>query len=169
MDRSPPGSSVHEILQARILEQVAISSSRGSSQPKEQTHVSYVSCTGRQVLYLPSTTWKAHKCIRILCVSDYLIQFNHHVTPPPTRRIQTVSGSREPLHQVPGDHSLPSGCDRALTPQGPFVQCPSLRALSGFHSASSQHCSRGRDHQMHGGVINHGPCSQAYTLGGNFI
>ena len=87
MDRSPPGSSVHEILQARILEQVAISSSRGSSQPKEQTHVSYVSCTGRQVLYLPSTTWKAHKCIRILCVSDYLIQFNHHVTPPPTRGI----------------------------------------------------------------------------------
>ena len=36
-------SSVHGILQARILEWVAISSSRGSSQPKDQTHVSYVS------------------------------------------------------------------------------------------------------------------------------
>ena len=36
---SPPGSSVHEILQARILEWVAISSSRGSSRLRDQTHV----------------------------------------------------------------------------------------------------------------------------------
>ena len=41
MDCSPPGSSVHESLQARILEWVAISSSReGSSQPRDQTQVS---------------------------------------------------------------------------------------------------------------------------------
>ena len=33
MDCSPPGSSVHGILQARILEWVAMPSSRGSSQP----------------------------------------------------------------------------------------------------------------------------------------
>ena len=38
IDYSLPGSSVHEILQARILEWVAISSSRGSSQPTDQTH-----------------------------------------------------------------------------------------------------------------------------------
>ena len=37
MDSSPPGSSVHRILQARILEWVAISFSRGSSQPRDQT------------------------------------------------------------------------------------------------------------------------------------
>ena len=43
MDCSPPGSSVHGIFQARILEYVAISSSRGSSQPTDQTHVSCVS------------------------------------------------------------------------------------------------------------------------------
>ena len=49
MDCSPPGSSVHGILQARILEWVAISSSRGSSWPRDQTHVSGISCTGRQV------------------------------------------------------------------------------------------------------------------------
>ena len=42
VDCSPPGSSVHGILQARILEWVAIPSSRGSSQPKDRTHVSYV-------------------------------------------------------------------------------------------------------------------------------
>ena len=48
---SPPGSSVHGILQARILESMAVPSSRGSSQPRDLTHVSFVSCTGRQVLY----------------------------------------------------------------------------------------------------------------------
>ena len=42
-DRSPPGSSVPGILQARILEWVAISSSRGSSRPRERTQISYVS------------------------------------------------------------------------------------------------------------------------------
>ena len=41
MDCSPPGSSVHGILQARILEWVVISFSRGSSQPRDQTWVSY--------------------------------------------------------------------------------------------------------------------------------
>ena len=42
---------VHGILQARILEWVSMSSSRGSFQPRDQTHVSYVFWTGRQVLY----------------------------------------------------------------------------------------------------------------------
>ena len=40
VDCSPPGSSVHGILQTRILERVAISFSRGSSQPRDQTRVS---------------------------------------------------------------------------------------------------------------------------------
>ena len=39
---SPPGSSVHGILQARILEWVAISFSRGSSRPRDQTQVSHI-------------------------------------------------------------------------------------------------------------------------------
>ena len=42
MDCSPPGSSFNEIFQARILEWAAISFSRGSSQPRDQT---WVSCT----------------------------------------------------------------------------------------------------------------------------
>ena len=50
MDCSPPGSSILEILQARILEWVAISSFRRSSRPKDWTHVSYITCIGRQVL-----------------------------------------------------------------------------------------------------------------------
>ena len=48
----PPGSSIHGISQARILRWVAISFSRGSSQPRDQTHI------GRQVLY-HWVTWKA--------------------------------------------------------------------------------------------------------------
>ena len=40
MDCSPPGSSVREFFQARILEWVAISFSRGSSWPRDQTQVS---------------------------------------------------------------------------------------------------------------------------------
>ena len=51
MDRGPPGSSVHEILPARILEWVAVSCFRGSSRPKDRTHVSWVSCIDRQILY----------------------------------------------------------------------------------------------------------------------
>ena len=42
MDRSPSGSSVHGILQARILEWVAISFSRGSSQPRDRAWVSCI-------------------------------------------------------------------------------------------------------------------------------
>ena len=48
MDCSPPGSSVHAILQARILQWVVIPFSRGSSQPRNQTYVSRI---GRGVLY----------------------------------------------------------------------------------------------------------------------
>ena len=47
----PYGSSVHGILQAGILGWVTMPSSRGSSRPRDRTHVSYVSCIGRQVLY----------------------------------------------------------------------------------------------------------------------
>ena len=48
-DGSPPGSSVHEVLQARILEWVAMPSSRGSSQPRDQTLVSHIA--GRFFLF----------------------------------------------------------------------------------------------------------------------
>ena len=54
MDCSPPSSSVHGIFQARILEWVAISYSRGSSRI-----ISFVSCTGRWILH-HSVNWEAH-------------------------------------------------------------------------------------------------------------
>ena len=47
----PPSSSVHGIFQARILEWFAISYSRGFSWLRDRTHVSCISCFGRQILY----------------------------------------------------------------------------------------------------------------------
>ena len=51
IDYSPAGSSVQGISQALILEWVAMPFSKGSFQPRDGTRVSYVSWTGRQVLY----------------------------------------------------------------------------------------------------------------------
>ena len=48
---SPPGFSVHGILQARILERVAMLPSRGSYRSRDWTRVSCISCIGRRVLY----------------------------------------------------------------------------------------------------------------------
>ena len=50
MDCSPPASYAHGILQARKLEWVTMPSCSGSSQTRDRTCVSYVSCTSRQVL-----------------------------------------------------------------------------------------------------------------------
>ena len=61
---SPPDSSVHGILQTRILEWVAISYSRGSFPPRDRTHVCCLSCTGRQVL---------SKCATQEAPSQYII------------------------------------------------------------------------------------------------
>ena len=57
MDCSLPGSSVHGIFQARILERVAISFSSESSQPRDGTHIS---CIGRRILY-HWATWEVQE------------------------------------------------------------------------------------------------------------
>ena len=53
---SPPGSFVHGIFQARMLEWVVISFSRGTSQPRDGLNLSLL--LDRQVLY-PRVTWEA--------------------------------------------------------------------------------------------------------------
>ena len=63
LDCSPQGASFLGVLQARMLEWVVISSSRESSRPRDRTHISCISCTGRQILY-HCATWEApHKQI----------------------------------------------------------------------------------------------------------
>ena len=82
MGCSPPGSSVHGILQARILEWVVIPSSKGSSQPREGTLVSYIEgnffffyCLSHQgSLCLPTSNQNPsarHVCVCLNSHCDY--------------------------------------------------------------------------------------------------
>ena len=59
MDCSPQESSVRGVLQARILERVSIPFSRGSSQPRDGTRISYVSYTADRFLTIepPGLPW----------------------------------------------------------------------------------------------------------------
>ena len=68
MDCSPPGSSVHRTLQARILEWVAMPSSRGPSWPRER-----MSPSSAGKFSITSATWKAHlghRCIYCMHVTE---------------------------------------------------------------------------------------------------
>ena len=65
MDHCLPGPAAHGILQARILEWVAMPSSRRSSQPRDRTHVSYISCIGRWLLYHSCYLGSLHCSIRL--------------------------------------------------------------------------------------------------------
>ena len=62
-DCSLPASSVHGIFQAKILQWVAIFYSREFFLPRVLTHISCVSCTGKQILY-HCTTWDVpNQCV----------------------------------------------------------------------------------------------------------
>ena len=77
VDCSPPGSSVHGISQVRILECIAISFSKGSSWPGDQTRLS---CTGRRILYHWATReapWSLTKRAQLSSLSS-----PHHMRMP---------------------------------------------------------------------------------------
>ena len=84
MDCSPPGSSVHGILQARIVERVAIASSRGSSCPRDQACASYVSYVAGG-FFTSSSTRKAPCTHTHICITQtqhtYMLTHTH----PPKR------------------------------------------------------------------------------------
>ena len=64
VDCNLPDSSVHGIIQARILEWVALSSSRGSSWTRDWTYISCVDCIGRRISFITQVaTWEAHLLI----------------------------------------------------------------------------------------------------------
>ena len=80
MDCNLPGSSVHGIVQARTLEWVAISSSRGSSWLKDWT---CISCISRRILYhhlgSPVIVWFKCICFKLwiiiqCCIIYFLLQ-----------------------------------------------------------------------------------------------
>ena len=124
MDYSPPGSSVHGILQARILEWVAISFFRGASQPTDRTRMSYISCSGRQVLYHASCKAPCaigqtalHFCASV-CSSIDERQWHY----APTRKRW---GSRQLVHNASTGPPTPSALQTA-TRSPPPPPCPSL-------------------------------------------
>ena len=92
-DCSPPGSSVHGILQARILERVAVPFSMGSSQPRDQTRFPYI---GRWILYRVTT---------ISCLCPYvpsLVSPPPHIPPPRSSQTTRLSS---PCHTA-ASHEL---------------------------------------------------------------
>ena len=70
MDSSPPGSSIHGIVQARVLKWVAISFSKGSAQPRDQTRVSHIS--GRHF-----TIWATREDLTSTIVQFKKKEINH--------------------------------------------------------------------------------------------
>ena len=72
-----PGSSVHEVFQARMLECVSTSSSKGSSWPRDGSHVSCKSPTLQRVLYCWATREPLcfHKC-SMSCIQNYTVTQN---------------------------------------------------------------------------------------------
>ena len=70
MDCSLPGSSVHGIFQARVLEWIAISFSRGSSQPRDQTRVS---CIVDRCF----TIWATREVLKLLLAQNPLERVFH--------------------------------------------------------------------------------------------
>ena len=83
MDCSAPGSSVHGILQARILVWVAISSSRGSSRSRDWTHISCVSCIAADSFATDSLGKpRSQKSVKItfICIGKPKIQVTHFIT-----------------------------------------------------------------------------------------
>ena len=94
-DCSPPGSSVHGIFQARILEWVAISFSRESSQPRDQTCVSWI---GRQILYCWATG-EAH-IPNVFMWKTYLLFIWNSTSPRHPASLFAKSGNPDhPVHQ----------------------------------------------------------------------
>ena len=98
VDCSPQGSSVHEIFQARILEWVAIAFSRGSSQPRDQTHIS---CTDWQILYR-CESWTINKAEHQR-IDDFELQCRRKLLRVPW----TAKTSNQPvLKEINPEHSL---------------------------------------------------------------
>ena len=134
-DCSPPGSSVHGILQARILEWIAISFSRGSSQPSDQTQISCIA--GRFF-----TVWAIARKIYLFCS----VQFTHSVVSDSVRpnglqqaRFPSPSNSQSLLKLMPIEVVMPSNhlilCHPPLFPPSMF---PSIRVFSNESVLSSK-------------------------------
>ena len=97
MDCSPPGSSAHGIFQARLLEWVAISFSRGSSQPRDRTRVSRTA--GKRF-----TIWATRDFCILLYKTAILLNVckQHGILEKETATHSSVLAWRTPWTEKPG-------------------------------------------------------------------
>ena len=108
MDRSSPGSSVREILQARILEWVAVPSSRGSFRFRDWTRVSYVFTT--------STAWEAKKSSAAApAAAAKSLQSCPTLCDPTDGSLDQLVSLGVPGHTQEDDSADPAGSARSMT------------------------------------------------------
>ena len=143
LDYSPPGSSVRRILRARILQWLAISFSTGSSRPKNQTRVSWVSCTAGGFF----THWTIHSIVV-------------HIKNRDSHRNWSFSPGRHTYLLTTGTHMAPvRGCRFGLS------------CYASFHSLGTSYSSRtstkaiwGELIHAHGQTISHSLLPSAQCL-----
>ena len=121
VDCSPPRSSVHGILQARILEWVAISFSRGSSQPTDWTQVSHIAgrrfnlCATREAPFWVSVQFSS---VAQLCptLCNPSLQYARPPCPSPTPGVHSDSRpSSQWCHPAISSSVIPfSSCPQSL-------------------------------------------------------
>ena len=97
MDCSLPGCSVYGIFQARILEWLAISFSRGSSWPWDGTCISCVPCTGKQIL----TSWATGEAWNGLPYCKYVRNYFCSSGKKQKQNIEVVRGEGKSYMQPP--------------------------------------------------------------------
>ena len=126
LDCSPPGSSAHGILQARLPEWVTISFSRGSSWPRDRTWGSYVCCIAGRFF----TSWDITEetfWFKVLTVSALLgchVPAHHHCKIIPETLFHDLSGFWEILGHCLQDSSEPwMNCPVWWLKTGHVVSC----------------------------------------------
>ena len=138
MDHSPPGSSVHEILKARILEWIAMPFSRGSSQPRDRTRTCLycrwiiypLSHLGSRELSHIHPLWENHICAK---------------------------SSKAPLHTLRQELQDAPGRTTCLTEINALPVCGNQKYKADTQETDKNRASAGRSHQVAGDGRRHAP------------
>ena len=121
MDCSLPGSSVHGIFQARVLEWVAISFSRESSRPRDRTQVSHI--VGRRFTVWATREWNLANPLRKWQLSPKAIFDSLPMTQFMTLswwlfQVNWVPYLEKGIRKIDWDKTLSSKCSRAFKLEG---------------------------------------------------
>ena len=156
VDCSPPDSSVHRILQARILEWVAISFSRGSSQSRDP---SWVSCTPDGFFSIWATT-EAHKCSDLFLIQVLGLLRKRGMEQVCQESLGTSWGTGPGGGMSPGPQaSVPScGTDTEIPVSAPW--CPAVFSLQLGRSGHRDRGCSSHQHPVHfAGMTSRAPRS----------